>query len=287
MFRTHKLNHDPLDAKQFEFAVRKLANSLSYGQESSIFHGAGLEYEQSRLYMPGDSTKFIDWKVSARAGKLYVKEFEEPKRVPLYMLIDTSASMCVSSLPLSKYGLALQIATALALAAQSDMTPVGVMGCGERELHVEPTLSRNVVMEWSQELRLHNFIEKTSLGKRARELAPSLDRRTTVLVLSDFHDEDGVNAIRLLAQQHDCVAIHLEDPAEYGVRGAGIFRGREAETGRQFVGRGGASWRGSASLQSELTKFRVDYLRLVTNEPVAAALRQFLKHRGGLGAMAR
>src|SRR5690242_16350059 len=176
MFTTHKLNPDPLDSKQFEFAVRKLANSLSYGQESSIFHGAGLEYEQSRLYMPGDTTKFIDWKISARAGKLYVKEFEEPKRVPLYILIDTSASMCVSSLPLSKYGLALQIATALALAAQADMTPVGVMGCGERELHVEPTLSRNVVMEWSQELRLHNFIEKTSLGKRARELAPSLDR---------------------------------------------------------------------------------------------------------------
>jgi uncharacterized protein (DUF58 family) len=287
MFQTHKLNPDPLDSRQFEFAVRKLANSLSYGQESSIFHGAGLEYEQSRLYMPGDSTKFIDWKISARAGKLYVKEFEEPKRVPLYILIDTSASMTVSSLSLSKYGLSLQIATALALAAQADMTPVGVMGCGERELHVEPTLSRNVVMEWSQELRPHNFIEKTSLGKRARELAPSLDRRTTVLVLSDFHDQDGVNAIRLLAQRHDCVAIHVEDPAEYGVRGAGIFRGREAETGRQFVGRGGASWRRSASLQHELTLFRVDYLHLVTNEPVVPALRQFLKHRGGLGAMAR
>jgi uncharacterized protein (DUF58 family) len=287
MLKTVQLNPDPLDSRQFEMAVRKLANSLSYGQESSIFHGAGLEYEQSRLYMPGDSTRFIDWKVSARAGKLYVKEFEEPKRVPLYILIDTSASMCVSSIPLSKYGLALQIATALALAAQSDMTPVGVMGCGERELHVEPTLSRNVVMEWSQELRTHNFLEVTSLGKRARELGPSLDRRTTVLVLSDFHDQDAVTAIRLLAQKHDCVAMHLEDPAEYGVRGAGIFRGREAETGRQFVGRGGSSWKGGGALQSELTRFRVDYLHLQTDKPVVSALRQFLKHRGGLATGAR
>jgi uncharacterized protein (DUF58 family) len=287
MLKTVQLTPDPLDSRQFEMAVRKLANSLSYGQESSIFHGAGLEYEQSRMYMPGDPTRFIDWKVSARAGKLYVKEFEEPKRVPLYILIDTSASMCVSSLPLSKYGLAVQIATALALAAQSTMTPVGVMGCGDRELHVEPTLSRNVVMEWSQELRTHNFVEATSLGRRARELAPSLDRRTTVLVLSDFHDRDGVAALRALGQRHDCLALHIEDPAEHGVRGSGIFRGREAETDRHFVGHGRRFWPGAASLQSELTRFRVDYLHLRTDQPVVPALRQFLKHRGGLTSGAR
>jgi uncharacterized protein (DUF58 family) len=288
MFKTVRLNPDPLDSRQFDMAVRKLADSISYGQEASIFHGAGLEYEQSRLYMPGDSTRFIDWKVSARAGKLYVKEFEEPKRVPLYILIDTSASMCVSSLPLSKYGLALQIATALALAAQAKMTPVGVMGCGERELHVEPTLSRNVVLNWSHELRNHNFLEVTSLGKRARELAPTLGHRNTILVLSDFHDQDGVAAIRTLAQRHDCVALHLEDPAEYGVRGGGIFRGREAETGTHFVARGG-DWSDSAAttLKDDLSRFRVDYLRLQTDKPVVSILRQFLKHRGGLASGAR
>jgi uncharacterized protein (DUF58 family) len=287
MRKTVQLNPDPLEPRLFEMAVRKLANSLSYGHESSIFHGSGLEYEQSRLYMPGDSTRCIDWKVSARAGKLYVKEYEEPKRVPLYILIDTSASMCVSSLPLSKYGLAVQLATALALAGQSTMTPVGIMGCGERELHVEPTLSRNVVMQWSQELRTHNFVETTSLGRRARELAPSLDRRTTVLVLSDFHDRDGVAALRTLAQRHDCVALHVEDPAEYGVRGSGIFRAREAETGLHFTGHGRRLWRGASSLRSELTRFRVDYLHLRTDLPVVPPVRHFLMHRGGLTSRAR
>lgn len=287
MRQTVQINPDPLDSRLFEMAVRKLANSLAYGQESSIFHGGGLEYEQSRLYMPGDPIRFIDWRVSARAGKLYVKEFEEPKRVPLYILIDTSASMCVSSIALSKYALAVQVASALALAAQATMTPVGVMGCGERELHVQPTLSRNVVMEWSHQLRTHNFLEVTSLGKRTRELAPSLDRRTTVLVLSDFHDADGVAAIRMLAQRHDCIALHTEDPSECGIRGAGIFRGREAETGRQFVGRGASRWSAGDALRSELTRFRVDYLHLRTDQPVVAPLRQFLKHRGGLAAKAR
>jgi uncharacterized protein (DUF58 family) len=287
MRKTVQLNSDPLDPRLFRMAVRKLANSLSFGQESSIFHGSGIEYEQSRPYMLGDSTRTIDWKVSARTGKLFVKEYEEPKRVPMYILIDTSASMCVSSLPLSKYGLAVQLATALALAAQATMTPVGIMDCGERDLHVEPTLSRNLVMQWSEGLRSHSFVETTSLGRRARELAPSLDRRTTVLVLSDFHDTDGVAALRTLAQRHDCIALHLEDPAELGVRGGGIFRAREAETGFQFTGHGRRFRRGAGSLQGELTRFRVDYLHLRTDEPVVPPLRHFLKHRGGLASGAR
>ena len=173
MRRTHQLAPDPVDARQFEVAVKHLANSLDFGQVDSVFHGAGLEYAQSRLYVPGDAVKYIDWKVSARVGKLFVKEFHETKQLPLYLLLDTSASMCVSSLPLSKYAWAIRAATGMALAAQSAVTPVGLLGCGAADLHIRPTLSRNIVMEWSHRLRRHDFTEATSLARRARELAPS------------------------------------------------------------------------------------------------------------------
>ena len=103
------LNHDPLDARQFEITIKRLADALTYGQESSPFLGAGMEYVQSRLYQAGDPVKFIDWKVSARVGKLFIKEFQEPKQMPLYLLLDTSASMCVSSQVLSKYAWAVRI----------------------------------------------------------------------------------------------------------------------------------------------------------------------------------
>ncbi|GBL24608.1 hypothetical protein EMGBS6_13930 [Opitutia bacterium] len=99
MLRPRTLPHDPVDSRQFEVAVRRLANSLDFGQRDSVFHGAGLEYVQSRPYVAGDAVKFIDWKISARLGKLYVKEFKETKQIPLYLLLDTSASMCVSSQP--------------------------------------------------------------------------------------------------------------------------------------------------------------------------------------------
>ena len=69
MRRQVKLSQDPVDARQFEVTVKHLANSLNFGQEESVFHGGGLEYAQSRLYVPGDPVKFIDWKVSARVGQ--------------------------------------------------------------------------------------------------------------------------------------------------------------------------------------------------------------------------
>src|SRR6187402_2828301 len=242
MRRQVKLNQDPVDARQFEVAVKHLANSLNFGQDESVFHGGGLEFAQSRLYNPGDPVKFIDWKVSARVGKLFIKEYQEPKQIPLYLLLDTSASMCISSQVLSKYAWAVRIATGIALAAQTNMTPVGLLGCGARELHVHPTLSRNLVMEWSHKLRLHDFLEETSLAKRAREVAPSLKRRTMIIVLSDLHDPEALSSLQVLAQEHDCIVLHLQDPAELRVKGAGIFRGLEAESGRAFVGHGRRVW---------------------------------------------
>lgn len=280
MRRQVKLNLEPVDARQFEVAVKHLANSLSFGQEESVFHGSGLEYAQSRLYVAGDPVKAIDWKVSARVGKLFIKEYQEPKQMPLYLLLDTSASMCVTSQPMSKYAWAVQIATGIALAAQANVTPVGLLGCGARELHVRPTLSRNVVMEWSHQLRHHDFLEDTSLAARAREVAPSLKRRTMVIVLSDLHDPEAFPALQVLAQEHDVIVLHLQDPAETGVRGAGLFRGVEAESGRAFVGHGRRAWVDAEGWKSELTRFGIDYLHLPTDQPILGKLRHFLVRRG-------
>jgi uncharacterized protein (DUF58 family) len=283
MRRQVKLNPEPVDARQFEVAVKHLANSLNFGQEESVFHGSGLEYAQSRLYVAGDPVKAIDWKVSARIGKLFIKEYQEPKQIPLYLLLDTSASMCVTSQPMSKYAWAVQIATGIALAAQANVTPVGLLGCGARELHVRPTLSRNLVMEWSHQLRHHDFLEDTSLAHRAREVAPSLKRRTMIIVLSDLHDPGAFPALQILAQEHDVIVLHLQDPAETGVRGAGLFRGLEAESGRAFVGHGRRAWVDAEGWKSELTRFGIDYLHLPTDEPMLGKLRHFLGQRGMSG----
>lgn len=274
---------DHLDARQFLIAVRKLADALNYGTDKSPFLGSGIEYAQSRQYLPGDPVRSIDWKVTARSGKVFVKEYEAPKQLPAYLLLDTSASMTVSSVKKSKYAVAVHIAAGLAFACLDRVSPVGLVGVGGRDYRVDPSLSRPRVLQWLHDLRRFRYDEPTTLGRRVTELAPTLPNRCLVFVLSDLHDPAAVPALKLLAQRHDCAVIQLQDPAETGVPGAGFLRAGEAETGRVFVTRGGRRWVDPESTARELKRAGVDHLLVRTDKPFAADLRNFLRGRNLLG----
>src|SRR6187549_2539102 len=105
------------------------------------------------------------------------RPFSAPKPMPVYLLLDTSASMCVTSQPLSKYAWAVQLAGGLALAALGRISPVGVIGCGERTVGAQCTLSRELVFLWLHRLRRYRFDERTQLARRVRELSGVLENR--------------------------------------------------------------------------------------------------------------
>jgi uncharacterized protein (DUF58 family) len=274
---------DCLDNRQFVLAVRKLADSLSFGSDRSPFLGSGIEFAQSRPYQWGDSIRLIDWRVTARTGKIFVKEYEAPKRLPCYLLIDTSASMTVSSVRRSKYATAIHLAGALAFAALDRVSPVGVIGVGGRDFRIQPSLSKDQILQWLHRLRHYRFDEPTTLGRRITELAPSLLNRAVVIVLSDMHDAQALPALKLLAQQHDIAVVQLRDPAERDLRGAGLIRAREAETGRPVVTVGRKAGVDQQELIALLHAAGIDHVLVDTSLPYVETVRHFFRSRNLIG----
>lgn len=276
-----------LDSRQFYIAIKRLADSFSYGTDRSPFVGSGVEYVQSRQYQYGDPIRAIDWRVTARTGKVFIKEFETPKRMPCYLMIDTSASMMISSTSRTKYATAIHISGGLALACLDRVSPVGVVGVGSRDFRIEPSLSKSRVLEWLHQLRHFRYDESTTLVDRIRELIPTLNSRALFIVLSDLHDDRSLTALKRMGQQHDCVVLQLQDPAELELRGAGFLRAQEAETGRAFVTHGRKLHVNQLQVEEELRRGGVDHLVLRTDNPVTHHLRSFFKSRGLLGKGAR
>ncbi len=278
---------DVLDARQFQIVVKRLADSLSYGTDHSRFLGSGIEYVQSRPYLPGDSVRSIDWRVTARTGRVFVKEYESPKRMPVYMMIDTSASMTVSSVRQSKYAAALFLAGGLALACLERVSPVGVIGAGSGRLRIRPSLSKTQVMEWLLRMRRFRYDEETCLGERLGEITPSLGHRVLLIVLSDLHDPSALGALKEFGQRHDCAVLQLQDPAELDLRGTGLMRAREAETGREFWTHGRRSHVDQGNVERTLRRAGIDHLVIRTDRPYVHSVRHFFESRGLLSRGAR
>src|SRR5262249_57311310 len=106
------------------------------------------------------------WRVTARTGKPHIKEYETPRRLPCFLLLDTSASMAVSSTARSKYAVALHIAGGLAFACLDRVSPVGVVGVGGRELRIEPSLSSARILEWLHQPRRLPYDEPRTIARR-------------------------------------------------------------------------------------------------------------------------
>lgn len=278
---------EPLEARQFVIAIKRLADDLTYGFDGSRYRGSGIDYVQSRPYMPGDSIKSMDWRVTARSGKYHVKEYEAQRRIPAWFVIDTSASMVVSSMPMSKYELALRAAGGLALACLERMSPVGVIGAGAREIRIEPSLAKDLVLQWLLRLRHHAFDESTHLVRRIAELRPTLKSRSLVTICSDLHEPDAVHAVAMLAQQHEVAVLQFQDPAEVTLRGAGFLRAQEAESGRGFVTHGRRPVLDQEIITQNLRRGGVGHLLIRTDQPFLPKLRHFFRSRGIAGKGAR
>ncbi|MCE9547813.1 MAG: DUF58 domain-containing protein [Planctomycetia bacterium] len=264
-----------------EIVVRRLADDLQYGLDTSVYLGPGVDYVQSRPFVDGDAVRDIDWPLTGRTGRYHVKQYESLKRMAVYLVVDTSGSMSLSSRSVTKHSLATMLAGALAVSAIRRLNPVGVVDAGSRDLHVQPSLSRTTIFHWLKALGHVTYHEPTRLAARLDQLIDYLRTRSVIVVISDLHDPAAIGAIRRTNQRHDVIVLKLEDPAERGRLRAGLIPAVEAETGRMFLAHGRTRWLDDRT--TELLKdSAIDHLILSTDQDILVPLRRFFRERGGL-----
>lgn len=228
--------------KRIELTTRGLVESLFSGEYHSIFKGRGLEFSDVREYQPGDDVRAIDWAVTARRGKLFIKEFVEERQLSTLVIVDLSASKSFGTGAKDNATVAAEIAAILSLAATSNNDRAGMLLVTDRVEHfIPPDTGRRHAMRLVLELLAFRPAGRgTRLSGAMRYADRVLRQRSTVFVISDFltgpdADEDLAHAARKLAWDHDVVPIRLLDPAAGRLPKVGMLAVTDPETGRRRV----------------------------------------------------
>jgi uncharacterized protein (DUF58 family) len=220
--------------KRIELRTRGLVNSRFVGEYHSVFKGQGMEFSEVREYQPGDEVRTIDWNVSARMRRLFVKRYVEERELTVLLIVDCSGSSRFGTGDRDKQALAAELAAVLALTATRNNDRVGLILCSDRIEHVVPPRKGR-----RHALRLVRDVLAYPTTSRGTNLALALDYATRVLthralvfVISDFVSAPMDRPLRLLAQRHDLVAVVLDDPGERALPDLGVARLVDPETGK-------------------------------------------------------
>ncbi|HEY8343574.1 MAG TPA: DUF58 domain-containing protein [Bacillota bacterium] len=219
--------------KKIQFKTDRLINSVLCGQYASVFRGVGIEFEEVRLYQPGDDIRAIDWNVTARTGRPYIKRYVEERELTVMLLVDLSASQYFGSVNALKSDLAAEISALLSFLAIKNNDQVGLLlfsDCCEK--YLPPQKGRRHVLRVIREILGYcPSGKKTDLAAALGYLNTILKRRSIVFILSDFFDTHFEKALQGLKRRHDVIAVRIEDPREESLPEIGLLRLQDLETG--------------------------------------------------------
>ena len=239
---------DPIKAKeilkkvrQIEIRTRRLVNDSLAGQYHSVFKGRGMDFDEVREYVPGDEVRAIDWNVTARAGRPFVKKFTEERELTIMLMVDVSASGNFGSTTQSKREMAAEFASVLAFSAIRNSDKVGLILFSDQiEQYIPPKKGRRHVLRVVREILYFQPQHRGTDLVQALDFANNVQsRRAVVFLISDFQsagDQDKAlqalrRAIRLTNKRHDLVALHIQDRREQELPDVGILAIEDAETG--------------------------------------------------------
>ena len=219
--------------RRVEVRSRLISQELMAGQSDSIFKGRGMEFVDVREYAPGDDVRRIDWNVSARMRKTYIKRLIEERELTVLLLVDLSASGHFGSSGATKREIAAELAGTLALSAIRNADRVGlILFTSEVEHYLPPRKTRKHVQRLLRDLLTHTpRNEGTDIGAALSFAARVTHRPALLFLISDLHDENFGMAVKAANQRHDILALQLIDARESVLPDVGLALVRDAETG--------------------------------------------------------
>ncbi len=280
--------------RQIHIKSKRTVNTLMAGQYRSVFRGSGIEFEEVREYAPGDEVKSIDWNVSARSGKVFVKLYREERESIVMLLVDMSASLGFGTKFGRKLEKTAELASVLAFNAIKNNDKVGVIFFTDRvEKYIPPKKGASHV--WRVIKEIFTF-QPEGIGT---DVAQALDfmskiskKRSFVFVISDFLGRSGQTyekALRILGRRHEVVGVRVYDNGAFHLPRTGMVTVTDFETGGSLVLDAGdtrtrrwytdARQTAHADTAQVFSRSRIDLVDLCTEESVSDVLTRYFRLR--------
>lgn len=222
--------------RQIEIKTRGLSRNIFAGQYHSAFKGRGMAFSEVREYQYGDDIRDIDWNVTARYVRPYVKVFEEERELTVMLLVDVSGSRDFGSVNVMKKEVMTEIAATLAFSAIQNNDKIGVIFFSDRiEKFIPPQKGKKHILYIIRELiDFHPEAKRTDIGLVLKYLTNAIKKRCTAFLISDFIDKGGFkDALTVANRKHDMVAIQVYDQRETELPSVGLMKIKDAETGQE------------------------------------------------------
>lgn len=278
--------------RKIEIKTRGLSQNIFAGQYHSAFKGRGMAFAEVREYQYGDDVRDIDWNVTARFQRPYVKVFEEERELTVMLLIDVSGSLDFGTSRQTKADMVTEIAATLAFSAIQNNDKIGVIFFSDRiEKYIPPQKGRKHILYIIREmLDFHPQSRKTDVGEAMEYLTRVMKRRCTAFVLSDFYSNSSfLNALQIANRKHDVVAIQVYDKRAKELPDVGLMRVKDAESGQEmYIDTSSKKLRQAhtrywlereENLRQTFAKSNVDWASVATDEDYVKAMMALFSQR--------
>ena len=222
--------------RKIEIKTRGLSTNIFAGQYHSAFKGRGMAFSEVREYQFGDDVRDIDWNVTARFHKPFVKVFEEERELTVMLMVDVSASLAFGSECQEKREMVTEIAATLAFSAIQNNDKIGVIFFSDHiEKFIPPKKGRRHILYIIRTLLdFHAESTRTDIAQAVETLTRMQKRRCTAFLLSDFYQQKPfVKELQICNRKHDVVAIQVYDRRDSELPDIGLMRVADAETGHE------------------------------------------------------